>query len=230
MDVQHRQIDVVEQLRVVLDAVAAAEEHHHLLAAILLQERVEEEQPRLRGNDAVALLQPRGRRRRLLVVDSDVERLLQGEPGEVLHLRRLREGDGRGLSGNRGEGVRNRREKEGRAWRVGWRRRAAGLRRLRGGEEHRLPLRREEPHDLPHLLLRAAKREARAGRRSVSQPRAGRCEAFAQDTDRVQRRPPCGLRGRKTRARLEPNLEHAVRLVDHEHLQALVEEALRVLQ
>ncbi len=51
----HREVNVVEQLVVVLDAHAGGEEDHHLLLAVLLQEGEQEEEPLVGRAHHVAL-------------------------------------------------------------------------------------------------------------------------------------------------------------------------------
>ena len=78
MNVQDGNVNVVEQLRVVLDAVAAAEEDHDFLFQVLLQEREEQEKAAVCRADDVALLNVVGRRHVIGVVDADVQRLALG--------------------------------------------------------------------------------------------------------------------------------------------------------
>ncbi len=51
----HREVNVVEELVVVLDAHAGGEEDHHLLLAVLLQEGEQEEEPLVGRAHHVAL-------------------------------------------------------------------------------------------------------------------------------------------------------------------------------
>lgn len=74
MNVQHGNVNVVEQLRVVLDAVAAAEKHHDLLLQVLLEKGEEKEEAAVRGADDVSLLNVVGRRDLIGVVDTNVQR------------------------------------------------------------------------------------------------------------------------------------------------------------
>ena len=55
MDVQDRNVDVVEQLSVVLDRVAGRQEHHHFLLEVLLQKGEQQQEPLLRWADDVTL-------------------------------------------------------------------------------------------------------------------------------------------------------------------------------
>ncbi len=57
MNAVHREVDVVEQFVVVLDAHTGGEEDHDLLLAVLLEEGEEEEEAAVRGADHVALFQ-----------------------------------------------------------------------------------------------------------------------------------------------------------------------------
>ena len=139
MNVADGDVDVVEQLGVVLDAVAAAEEHHHFLLQVLLQEREQQQEPLLARHHAVPLLDASRGAHRPRVVDADVGGRLEGETREVLNLRGLR-----------------------------------------GAEQHGLPVLGNHANDGAHLLL-------------------------------------------------EPDVEHAVRLVHAEHLQATKREPLGVL-
>lgn len=75
MNVQDGNVNVVEQLRVVLDAVAAAEKHHDLLLQVLLEKGEKKEKAAVRGADDVTLLNVIGRRDIIGVVDTNVQRL-----------------------------------------------------------------------------------------------------------------------------------------------------------
>lgn len=74
VQVQHRAVNVVEQLGVVLDAVAAAEEDNDLLLLGLhfSQERKEQEEALVALAQDIALLQPVDGAVLLLLVDVDV--------------------------------------------------------------------------------------------------------------------------------------------------------------
>ena len=53
--IKNRDIDVVEQLRVILDRVTGGEEHHYLLLSVLLEESEEQKEPLLRRTHHIAL-------------------------------------------------------------------------------------------------------------------------------------------------------------------------------
>jgi hypothetical protein len=55
VELQHGDVDVVEQLGVILDRVARGKEHDHLLLHVLLQEGEEQKEPHVAGHDDVAL-------------------------------------------------------------------------------------------------------------------------------------------------------------------------------
>ena len=87
----YRHVDVVQQLRVVLDGRARREENDDLLLGVAAQEGEEQQEAGGRWDDAVALLQPLPRRGRLAVVHAHVQgRPLEGQAGQVLHFRGLR--------------------------------------------------------------------------------------------------------------------------------------------
>eukprot|EP00982_Pelagococcus_subviridis_P017137 31518-Pelagococcus_subviridis.AAC.16 len=81
VNVAHRDVDVIQKLRVVL-----------------LQERKQKKKPLLARDDAVALLDARRRGHRARVVDADVRGGLQRQTRQVLHLGRLRRGEEHRLS------------------------------------------------------------------------------------------------------------------------------------
>lgn len=87
VQVQHGAVDVVEQLRVVLDRVAAGEEDDDLLLLLLhpRQEGEEEDEALVGVAEHVALFQTLDGAVLLLLVDVDVERARpQRDAGEVL--------------------------------------------------------------------------------------------------------------------------------------------------
>ncbi|EPY18733.1 ATP-dependent RNA helicase DDX18/HAS1, partial [Strigomonas culicis] len=89
-----RGVDVVEQLAVEADAVAAAKKDNHLLLRVALHEVVEHEQPLLAGAQHVALLQCVHRGLVLLALHRDEQRrLVEGDARELLHAGRLRRGE-----------------------------------------------------------------------------------------------------------------------------------------
>mmetsp|Transcript_59862 Transcript_59862/g.120159 ORF Transcript_59862/g.120159 Transcript_59862/m.120159 type:complete len:337 (+) Transcript_59862:174-1184(+) len=91
VDVHHGHVDVVEELGVVLDAVAARKEHHDLFVAVPLQKSEEQQEAFRRGAHDVALLQTPHRRLRFVVVHPHVHGLaLDAEAGQVLHFLGLR--------------------------------------------------------------------------------------------------------------------------------------------
>ncbi|KAG5461665.1 MAG: hypothetical protein BJ554DRAFT_6101 [Olpidium bornovanus] len=87
VEVQDWYIDVVQQLRVVLDRIAAREENDDLLLEVLFQEREEEEEPLFRIAHHVALLQS------LRCGDLFVLVNVNRNPGEVFDLGGLRGGE-----------------------------------------------------------------------------------------------------------------------------------------
>lgn len=59
----------------------------HLFVLVLLEEGEEQEEALLRGDNAVALLQPFARGCLLLVVHAHIQRLpLEGQPCQIFHL------------------------------------------------------------------------------------------------------------------------------------------------
>ena len=98
VQVQHRQVDVVEQLGVVLDAVAAGEEDDDLLPEVALEEGEQKQEALVRVADDVALLEAFDGAVLLPVVDVDVQRARpQRDAREVLDLGRLRGREQHGL-------------------------------------------------------------------------------------------------------------------------------------
>jgi hypothetical protein len=95
VDVRDGDVDVVEELAVVLDAVAAGEEDHDLLVLeVLLEEGVEQQEALLGRAHDVPLLEGLHRRADVVVADADVlGRAGDGELGEVLDLLGLRRGE-----------------------------------------------------------------------------------------------------------------------------------------
>ena len=91
MEVEHGDIDVVEQLRVELDRVARREENDDLLfAQILLQEREEQQEPLVRLADHIALLKALDGGGVAVLLDIDVQRVLaERHARQVLDLGRL---------------------------------------------------------------------------------------------------------------------------------------------
>lgn len=71
--VEDGDIDVVEELAVVLDRLAAGEEDDDLLLKVLAKEGEEEEEALVRVADDVALLEVLGRRSLAVRIDVDVE-------------------------------------------------------------------------------------------------------------------------------------------------------------
>lgn len=70
---QNRQVDIIEQLGMVLDRVAAAEKHNNLLLEVPFEEGEEEQEPLVLVANDVALLERLDGAVRLLLVDVDVE-------------------------------------------------------------------------------------------------------------------------------------------------------------
>ncbi len=89
VDVEDRQVNIVEEVCVELDGGARAHEDDDLLLAVASQEREEQPELFLRRDHHVALLQPRHRRH---ACRSRVHhnRAPQRQPHQVLHLLRLR--------------------------------------------------------------------------------------------------------------------------------------------
>ena len=90
MEVERRHVDVVEQLGVVLHALATAEEDNDLLLQVFPEEAEQEQEPLVRIADDVTLLEIVGRRRLALRVNVDVQRSgTERHAGEVGNLGRL---------------------------------------------------------------------------------------------------------------------------------------------
>ena len=87
----NRNVDVVQQVRVVLHGVARREEDHDLFFfAVPFEKRKEQPEPILRRDDDVALLETRDGRVLLRVVDSDIDRIcFDRESCQVFDLPRL---------------------------------------------------------------------------------------------------------------------------------------------
>lgn len=99
MQVEHRHIDVVEQLGVVLDRVARREEDDDLLLGVLAQEGEQQQEALVRLADDVALLERVVGRGRLVRVDVDVDRAgAERDAGEVSDLGGLRGREEHGLA------------------------------------------------------------------------------------------------------------------------------------
>lgn len=94
VQIQHRQIDIVEQLGVVLHRVTTAEKDDDLLLQVALQEREQQQEPLIRVAEHVPLLQVRNGAVLLLLVDVHVQRpRAQRDARQVLDLCRLRRGE-----------------------------------------------------------------------------------------------------------------------------------------
>jgi hypothetical protein len=90
MEVKRRHVDVVEQLGVVLHALATAEEDNDLLLEVFPEEAEQEQEPLVRIADDVTLFEVVGRRRFALGVDVNVQRSgTKRHAGEVGDLGRL---------------------------------------------------------------------------------------------------------------------------------------------
>lgn len=99
VEVEHGEVDVVEEFAVVFDAGAGGEEDDVLLLGVTFQEGEEEEEAHLGGAEHVALLEPFDRAEFLLVVDVDVKGTwTEGNAGEVLHFGGLGGGEEHGLA------------------------------------------------------------------------------------------------------------------------------------
>lgn len=109
MQIQHRQINVVQQLCVILDARARAQEDDNLLLLVEpLQEAEEEEEPLVCLTYDVALLESVGCGGFGVVVDVDVEWAgLEGDAGEVFDLSGLGCREEEGLARFLGENLDN---------------------------------------------------------------------------------------------------------------------------
>ena len=91
VQLEHGNVDIVEQLRVELHGVARREEDNHLLLQVLLQKREEQQKALRRRAHDIALLEARARRELLLVVDADKERFAaQHDARNVLDVLGLR--------------------------------------------------------------------------------------------------------------------------------------------
>ena len=55
VDVEHGNVDIVQELRVELDAVAAAEKHHHLFVEVFLEKGEQEQESKVARADDVSL-------------------------------------------------------------------------------------------------------------------------------------------------------------------------------
>ena len=99
MQIQNRRINIVQQLRVVFDRIAAGEEDDNLLLEMLFEEGEEEEEAAIGGADDVALRQGGDGAGSLLLVDVDGDRAgAKGYSCEVLDLSGLRGGEKHGLA------------------------------------------------------------------------------------------------------------------------------------
>ena len=92
VEIQYRDINVVEQLRVVFDRVAAGEEDDDLLLGVPFQKRKQQQEPLVRFANEVALFKEFGGGCGLVRIDVDVER-----PGSKRYACEI--GDLGGLSG-----------------------------------------------------------------------------------------------------------------------------------
>ena len=87
VQIQHRNVDVVQQVGVVLYRLTGGEEDDDLLVHVLLEEGEEQQEARLARTHHVALLQRFDRRGILVFVHFDVHRrLLQGNPRQIVDL------------------------------------------------------------------------------------------------------------------------------------------------
>ena len=99
VQVQHGEVDVVEEFAVVFDAGAGGEEDDVFLGGVAFEEGEEEEEAHLGGAEHVALLEPCDRAEFLLVVDVDVEGTrAEGDAGQVLDFGGLGGGEEHGLA------------------------------------------------------------------------------------------------------------------------------------
>lgn len=98
VQVQHGEVDVVEQFAVVFDAGAGGEEDDVLFGGVAFEEGEEEEEAHLGRARHVALLETCDCAEFFLVVDVDVERTwAEGDAGEVLDFGGLGGGEEHGL-------------------------------------------------------------------------------------------------------------------------------------
>ena len=99
MQIQNRCVNVVQQLRVIFDGIAAGEEDDDLLLKVFFEEGEEEEEAAVGGADDVALRERRDGACALGLVDVDVERAgAKGYSREVGDLRGLRCREEHGLA------------------------------------------------------------------------------------------------------------------------------------
>lgn len=99
VEIQYWNVDVVEQLGVILDRVAAREEDDDLFLQVLLEESEQQHEPPIRLANHVSLFQHVDGRSLLLRVDVDVERTRsEGYTSEISDLCGLRSGEQHGLS------------------------------------------------------------------------------------------------------------------------------------
>lgn len=93
MEVKDRDVDVVEQLGVILDRVAAREKDNDLLFDVFAEEREKEHESLVRVADDIALLEHVDGRGLFRRVDIDVERpRAEGYACQVCDFGRLRSG------------------------------------------------------------------------------------------------------------------------------------------
>jgi hypothetical protein len=99
MKMQHRHIDIVHQLPMIVHALTAREEHNDLLPHVLLQEREEQQEPPVGLADDVALLERGDGGGGFGGVDVNVERArAEGDSGEVGDFGSLGGGEEHGLA------------------------------------------------------------------------------------------------------------------------------------
>ncbi len=96
VDVHHRDIHVIQQIREELHAIAGGEEHHSLFLALFLQEGEEQLELFVGFDHYEALLQTLHSRSRLLIIHTDVDGILEGKFSQFVDFLGLggREEDG----------------------------------------------------------------------------------------------------------------------------------------
>lgn len=99
VQIQDRNVDIIQELGVILDLVTARKEHNDLFLQIPLQKGEEQQEPLVRLGDDVTLFEHGRGRGGFVRIDVDVQRTgTERDPGEVLHFRRLRGREEHGLS------------------------------------------------------------------------------------------------------------------------------------
>ena len=72
MKVEHRNVDIIQQLGMIFDRVAAGEEDNDLLLSVFTQEGEQQEKPPIGGADDIALRERCHRASCLLLVNVDL--------------------------------------------------------------------------------------------------------------------------------------------------------------